>query len=70
MVLGCSTADRLPSQGPAPPKYIRGFFFGAGVLMVAVRTGESMHDNPFQGPGLACSSAGIPADGPPSKHLQ
>jgi len=32
VVFGCSTAVRLPSQGPAPPKYIRGFFFGAGVL--------------------------------------
>lgn len=33
MVLGCVTANRLPSQGPAPPKYIRGFCpFGALTL--------------------------------------
>jgi len=34
VVLSATPTVRLPSQGPAPPKYIRGFFFGAGVLMV------------------------------------
>jgi hypothetical protein len=32
VVHGVAITARLPSQGPAPPKFIRGFFFGLDSL--------------------------------------
>ena len=45
MVLSVLPTVGLPSQGPAPPKYIRGFFFG---LTARVASGAGLHGLPLR----------------------